>query len=58
MSSVVWARRRARWALHKEAVAAAKNDPIVSVAEFAAAHREAIEDRGRDFVEDTKHSHD
>lgn len=56
--STMWERHRKRWAEYKAAVAAAASDPIVSAADFAAAHREHVEDRGRDFVEDTKHTHD
>lgn len=58
MTAGIWERRRARWAAHKAALAAAANDPVIDAAEFAAAHREHVEDRGRDFVEDTKHAHD
>lgn len=52
--STVWERRRKRWALYKDAQAAAASAPHVDAAEFAAARREAVEDRGRDFVEAQK----
>lgn len=60
MSSTVWARRRERWAVYKAAKASADRQDALDAAYlareavFREGHREAIQDRGRDAVEDMK----
>lgn len=54
-----WEHRRARWAAYRAAVDASKAHAAARLErEGQEAYREHVEDRGRDFVEDTKHTHD